>query len=121
MHTVGENHQSFGKLASGGTEKVDSVSPASSKVRLEAGRLSNVEPAKSALNLALAAPQSEVSEKMPITLEEINKQFEHLLNKKDSKKVVCQNTKENSGEISLAAITPDNSHFIKIIVGGRHY
>ena len=90
-------------------------------MRLEAGRLSNVEPAESASNPTQAAPQSEVIKKRPITLEEIDKQFEFLFNKKDNKKVVCQNTEESSDEISLAAITPDNRNFIKIIVGGRQY
>ena len=121
MRATGENHQRFGKLASGGTEKVDSVSPATPEVRLEADSLSNVEPAESASNPALAAPQSEVSKKRPITLEEIDKQFEFLFNKKDNKKVVRQSTEDSSDEISLAAIARDNRNFIKILIGGRQY
>ena len=88
-------------------------------MRLEADSLSNVEPAESASNPALAAPQSEISKKRPITLEEIDKQFEFLFNKNDNKKIVRQSVEDSSDEISLAAITPDNRNFIRIIVGGR--
>ena len=56
LRTVGENHQKFRKLVGRGTEEVNSVSPTSSDVRLEAERQCDVEPTELASNPILSAP-----------------------------------------------------------------
>ena len=75
----------------------------------------------SAFNPILAAPQSKVNKKRPITLEEIDTHFEQLFNKKECYKTVRQSSEESVDEISLAAITLVNRNFVKIINSGWQY
>ena len=101
MRATGENHQGFGKLASGGTEKVDSVSPASSDVRLEAERQYEVEPAESALNPTLAAPLSEAKEDSSIeeiAWSELDGQLDLLLREEKKRSEAVHRAEEDASK-----------------------
>ena len=101
MRATGENHQRFGKLAGGETEKVDSVSPASSDVRLEAERQYEVEPAESAFNPTLAAPLFEAKEDgsvEEIAWSELDGQLDLLLREKMKRSEAVHRDEENGSK-----------------------
>ena len=108
MRATGENHQRFGKLACGVTEKVDSVFPASTEVRLDAERLRDEEPVEPTFNTILAVPPFEAKEDNSIhkiSWSELYEQLDPLLREEEKRsKAVCRAVEEGIDEILLVAI-----------------